>query len=388
MTGEAGPRGVVAFIRRNVTANRVFFVVGQLWAVPLLLIVRLFRPLVVIRMNFLLSEYLGHYSGNVELHLCERDAGINRLQKRHIDLWFNQTGVVSNKQLEKMWERQLTILPRVLLAPVYRLNRLVPYGQIHQIPSTYHDRDVNNLLSTQPLHAVFTPEEEEVGRRLLSEMGIPEGAPFVCLNVRDGAFHSQKRFTNYRNADVSRYMLAAENLTKRGFQVVRMGKKVEHKFESGNEKILDYASSAFRNDFMDIYLGAKCFFAISTSSGWDNIPGVLFRRPVLYTNVVPISQVQSWNGNTLAIFKRHWLPSQSRFLTQSETFYLIDRGFVSSFPPFDELGVELYRRNLQRVELGHLHGDIRVRIGAKFLAAAPEFTHDMIDPAIFRLRPS
>jgi putative glycosyltransferase (TIGR04372 family) len=433
VTTKEGPRGYVAFIRRNITPRRVLITIGQLWAVPILIIVRLLRPLIVIRMGLLHSQFIGHYAGDLEIYLCERDSGIN-WQKRYIDLWFNQTNIISNKHVEKMWKRQLIILPRALLAPVYLLNRLIPCGKIHQIGSTFHDRDVNNLLHTQPQHASFTEEEEDMGQRLLSEMGIPEGAPFVCLNVRDAAFHSQSQFTNYRNADVGRCMLAAEELTERGFHVVRIGKKVEHKFESGNKKILDYASSAFRSDFMDIYLGAKCVFVISSSTGWDSIPCILFRRPVLYINFVPISLVATWNYNTLAIFKRHWFPSQKRFLTQSEIFYLIDRDFVTKFPLFDELGVELvdntaeeirdatlemadmlrsegpkqtneemkmqdsfwslYTRNLQRFDLRHLHGDInlhgdiRVRIGAKFLATNPEFSHDIIDSAISCLRPS
>lgn len=416
---------MIVFIRRNVTANRILFVVGLLWAVPLLIIVRLLRPLFVIRMGVLHNQFIGHYSGNVEIYLCERDSGIN-WQKRHIDLWFNQTDIISNEQVKKIWKRQLTILPKVFLFPVYRLNRLIPFGKFHQIESTYHDRDVNNLLHTQPSHASFTAEEEDMGLQLLRKMGIPEGAPFVCLIVRESIFHSQFQFTNYRNADVSRCMLAAEELTKLGFYVVRMGKKVEQKFESDNTKILDYASSAFRSDFMDIYLGAKCFFVISTSTGWDNIPCILFRRPVVYINFVPISLFATWNHNTLAIFKRHWFPPQKRFLTQSEIFYLIDRGFVSAFPLYDELGIKLientpeeicdvvmemvdmlrperpnrtdeenkmqdafwsiYRHNLQRFNLRHLHGDLRARVGAKFLAAAPEFTHDIIDPTISRLR--
>lgn len=407
-------------------ANRILFIVGQLWAVPLLIIVRLLRPLFVIRMGILHSQFIGHYSGNLEIYLCERDSGIN-WQKRYIDLWFNQTHIISNEQVEKIWKRKLTILPKVFLFPVYRLNRLIPFGKVHQIESTYHDRDVNNLLQTQPSHASFTAEEEDMGQCLLRKMGIPEGAPFVCLIVRDDAFHSQSQFTNYRNADVSRCMLAAEELAKQGYYLVRMGKKVRQKFESNNTKILDYASSALRSDFMDIYLGAKCFFVISTSTGWDNIPCILFRRPVVYINFVPISLLATWNYNTLVIFKRHWFPSQKRFLTQSEIFYLIDRGFVSAFPPYDELGIKLientaeeicdvimemvdmlgsertnradeekkmqnvfwsiYRHNLQRFSLRHLHGDLRARVGAKFLATSPEFTHDIIDPIIYSLRP-
>ena len=428
MAGKRGSASIAEgrgmFFGRKFTLDRLLLVVGQLWAVPLVLLMRVLRPLVIVRINFLVSEFFGHYSGNVELYLCERDAGINRLSSRHVDLWFNQSRVVSNRQLEKMWKRELTILPRALLAPVYRLNRAIPGGRIHEIESTYHDRDVHNLLGQQPPHAVFTPEEAARGRRLLLDMGVPEGAPFVCLNVRDGAFHRQKQFTNYRNADVREYMLAAEELAARGYYVLRMGKRVEYPFESTNARILDYASSAFRSDFMDIYLGAGCSFAISTSSGWDNVPGVLFRRPILYTDVVPMSQVQSWSSKTLAIFKRHRLVAEGRYLTQSEIFELIDREFVSSDPNFDAVGVELvantaeeirdaavemvesilpgnvppaaedrlqnlfwsiYRRNLERFDLQHLHGEIRLRIGTNFLAGAPEFTQDAIDQTVRKM---
>jgi putative glycosyltransferase (TIGR04372 family) len=406
-----------SFVQRTFTANRVLLLIGQIWAVPIVMLIRLIQPLVVIRIDCLLSEYLGHYS-DVEIQLCERDQVINQLPKCHLDLWFNFTSVVSNTQLERMLKRELTILPRFLLAPVYRLNRVIPFGKVHQDESIYHDRDVNDLLGTHPPRLAFTLEEEEIGRRLLAEMGIPNGAHFVCLNVRDNAFHNQKKFTNYRNADVRNYLLAADELTKQGFYVVRMGKKVEQLLEADNKKILDYASSSFRNDFMDIYLGAKCFFAISTSSGWDSVPEVLFRRPVLYTNFVPISRLRTWNS-TIAILKRHWLTNQNRFLTQSEIFYLIDKDYESSSPKFDELGIvlidnteeeirdavlemlhtlstrdnirtheesrkhscfwDIYKRNLTQFSLGHLHGTIRMRIGAKFLDTAVELTQDTID---------
>ena len=405
------------------TANRLLLLVGQLWAVPIVAAIRLLRPFIIIRIDCLHSEYFGHYAGNVELYLCERDLGIGRPTRRHVDLWFNLTPVVSNSQLERMWRTHLNILPRVLLAPVYRLNRSLPFGQIHQIVPTYYDRDVNNLLGRLPPHLVFTAEEEAMGLRCLAAMGVPPEARFVCLNVRDAAFHKGKTFTNYRNAEIRRYRPAAHELVRRGFYVLRMGKSVQHRLESGSDRIIDYANSQWRSDFMDLYLGAKCYFAVSTSSGWDNVPGVLFRRPVVYTNVVPISQIQTWNEKTLAIPKRHWSNTHQRFLTLSEMFQLIDRGFNSSKPRFDDLNVSvienteseildvvvemadrleapefdgpvenalqdefwhLYRINLSRCHLEHLHGTINLRIGRRFLEGAPELTTDTFnfDPTL------
>lgn len=395
--------------------------VGQLWAIPAVVLMRMLRPFVVIRVDFLLSEYFGHYAGNVELHLCERDLGINTPKGRHLDLWFNQTGVVSNRILERQWKRRLTILPRVLLAPIHRLNQAVPGGAPHRMEPTYHDRDVRNLLGAVEPHVAFSADEEANGERVLRAMGIPAGARFVCLNVRDATFHTQKGFTNYRNADIETYVEAAAELSRRGFYVLRMGKKVGRPFASSEPRVIDYATTEFRSDFMDLYLGAKCAFAVSTSSGWDNVPGILFRRPVLYTNMVPISQIQSWSPGALAILKRHWSDEHQRFLTQSEIFCLVDRGFVSSDPPFERRGIslventpaqiteavvemigmvssdpprrsadderrqtefrEVYERNLVRFGLRHLHGTINVRIGSRFLEDAPELCRDTIDPA-------
>ncbi|MDQ3068434.1 MAG: TIGR04372 family glycosyltransferase [Acidobacteriota bacterium] len=398
------------------TSNRLLLLVGQLWAVPLLFIVRLIRPFILIRMDALSSEYFGHYAGNVELYLCERELGINRPARRHLDLWFNLTPVVSNHYLERMWKRHLTILPRALLSPIHRLNRIVPFGAAHQIVPTYYDRDVRNLLESQPPHLRFTPEEEARGRQALIEMGVPPGARFVCVNVRDGAFHKDKAFTNYRNADVSTYLPAAEELARRGYYVIRMGKTVEQRFTATSDRVIDYANSPWRNDFMDLYLGATCYFTVSTSSGWDNVPGVLFRRPVVYTNVVPISQIQTWNTQTMAIPKRHWSETEQRFLTLREIFHLVDRGFVSSHPPFAEQRItvvdntpeeildtvvemadwlesgravpaagkealqaefwRLYRLNLERNGLQHLHGAINVSMSTRFLETAKELTDD------------
>jgi putative glycosyltransferase (TIGR04372 family) len=44
-----------------------------------------------------------------------------------------------------------------------------------------------------------------------------------------------------------------------------------------------------RTEFLDIYLGAKCKFCVSTGTGWDSIPQI-FRRPSLYVNKLPVFQ--------------------------------------------------------------------------------------------------
>ena len=52
-------------------------------------------------------------------------------------------------------------------------------------------------------------------------------------SLRDWSYH------NHRNGDINRYILAAEELTKRGYYVFRMGTKVSTPMKSSNSKIFD-----------------------------------------------------------------------------------------------------------------------------------------------------
>ena len=63
-------------------------------------------------------------------------------------------------------------------------------GNYHEIESgsTGGDRDVHNLFEKFQPHISFTQDEEVKGRKILSKFGLPHGAKFVCLIVRDSAY--------------------------------------------------------------------------------------------------------------------------------------------------------------------------------------------------------
>ena len=81
---------------------------------------------------------------------------------------------------------------------------------------------------------------------------------------------------------------------------------------------IDYANSEIRSDFMDIYLGAKCFFCISTGVGLDAVP-VMFRRPIAFV-VVPIGIWMTSNEKFLLLTKHHINKFNKNELTISEIF--------------------------------------------------------------------
>lgn len=386
----------------------------------LFLTIRLVRPWLLIRINPLFSSRFGHFAGNTELYLCERAAGINVPAVRYVDLWYFD-GQIVNAHLAIMWRRCLHIWPAWLLGPVFKLNKLLPGGAIHEVgTNTQHDRDVLHLRERMPPLLRFTAEEERGGQAGLRAMGIPDGAEFVCLTTRDSAYlktiapdgnPDYYSYHDYRNVDVQNYVPAAEALAELGYFVIRMGAVVAVPLNSRHPRVIDYATNGTRSDFMDIYLGSKCRFWISNSTGIDAVP-CMFRRPVVYVDHVPLGIVNTYDHKALITTKKHWLRGERRLMTLREIFesgagYCVyaaqyaDRGIdvIESTPEeiaavvlemearlkgtwqTTEEDEELQRRFWEMYPIDGrdscqnrpLHGKIRARFGSQFLRDHPEW---------------
>jgi len=135
-------------------------------------------------------------------------------------------------------------------------------------------------------------------------------------------------------------MNAAEELTQRGYFVVRMGAVVNETVETTNPMIIDYATIA-RSDFMDIYLAAKCSFFLGCTAGLHLVP-IIFRRPVIRTNFVPIHRDDLLADTTqgLTIPKKLWLREERRFMTFREFLATFSDSFRGN-EHFQNIGVDL-----------------------------------------------
>ena len=298
--------------------NIFFLPVGAL----LTLIIRVIRPFFLVRINVLISERVGHYATNTELYFCERDAGINIPKKPYVDLWYDNWPI-SNRQLGRMWARILHVGPRWLLGPVDIVNSFLPGGDVHRINPPGVDKF--NLLDRFPAHLKFLSEEEMQGEACLRSLGIPDGEPFVCLNVRDSSYLDKTLpwrewgYHDIRDCNIQNYILAAEELVARGYYVVRMGAVVKEAMNVSHPMIIDYAANGMRSDFMDIYLCAKCVFFVSNSTGIDAVPWAL-RQPIVYVDIVPAGEMSTTSSKFIAITKKHWLQSEKRYMTFREIF--------------------------------------------------------------------
>jgi len=231
------------------------------------------------------------------------------------------------------------------LTVLAHLNLAIPGGLVHHISDNNTDRDIYNILDRTSPNLYFTPEEEEKGCQMMRKLGIPINSKIICLIVRDAEylnyFYSANDWSyhNHRDSNIQDYRLAIETLANRGYYIIRMGAKVREPLNISHPRVIDYASNGMRTEFMDIYLGAKCFFAISTSTGWDAIP-YIFRRPIAYVNMVPLGILFTFSPKFIAITKHHISKLDGRELAMKEIFSR-NVGFCTSNYEFNDKGVKL-----------------------------------------------
>jgi len=414
--------GTKEFFRKFYLLIKFFSVVFMdIIAILPCLIIRLISPLVLIRIQRIPAGNFGDFALHPAMYYCKKKFKIDQPTKKHIDLvYIHYREKLYNKQLEKMWKRKFNFLSGYLLDPINRINRLIPGWEKHIIKSLHrHQRDVDLLYEKcRPLK--FTDEEEVYGNKMLNKFGLKDKDKFVCLAVRDRAYQQKKipttqrdwSYHDYRHTDVYKFYLAAEELTKRGYYVFRMGVCAEKSFGTNNPKIIDYANSNLRSDFMDIYLAAKCYFCVSSSSyGFSDLTN-LFAKPIVNMNL-PFGEIATYSEKFLLIVKHHFLKKENRKLSLTEIFShgaawindtkvykqkdieLIDNSeeeirdvvvemienleFKKKLDPEDEQLQEsfksLYAKNIKRYEYQNesmkpgeiMHGTIRCRFGSKFL---------------------
>ena len=305
---------------RNMGWFETFKLLCEIGLIPLalgvVLLIRILRPLILIRFGQLRSERIGHFSLNTELYLCEKDVGKQPISS--IDL-FCHNYPISNKQLKKMWDR--TLLVSELTRLPGKVNMKIPGYGPHTI-FVPPDRDIHGLLTRTNTHLRFTDEEEEIGRRELKAMGIHKGSAFVCFIARDNAYlesvmpDQDWSYHDFRNVDINTYLPALEQITSEGIYAIRMGAVVNGPLINYDPMVIDYATE-FRTDFMDIYLSARCKYFLTSSTGIDGV-SMAFRRPLATVNYVPLEQTWTWIENGVFIPKKLWSKDKGRYLSFRE----------------------------------------------------------------------
>ncbi len=154
----------------------------------------------------------------------------------------------------------------------------------------------------------LTEKEKRTGRKNLRRLGLPDGAWFVPLHVRESGFKADQGYgavEQVLNGEIANYKDAIEAVVERGGWVIRIGDS-RMKPLPPMRNVIDYALSAHKSDEMDLYILASGRFYIGTSSGPAYVPP-LFGIPCVLTNWAPAGQ-RPFNARDLYILKTYSAP--------------------------------------------------------------------------------
>jgi putative glycosyltransferase (TIGR04372 family) len=162
----------------------------------------------------------------------------------------------------------------------------------------------------------ISPDIENRGIIALASVGIPPGAWFVTLHVREaGSKKHHIDLHNVLNSNISDYLAAITEITNRGGWVIRMGDP-SMKPLPNLPNVLDYCHSTLRADWMDIFLLAKGRFFLGTSSGPTYVPAA-YGVPSVLTNWWPYAQ-RPWDEKAIFLPKLYRQSRNGKPLTLSK----------------------------------------------------------------------
>ena len=164
------------------------------------------------------------------------------------------------------------------------------------------------------------PDVATRGFALLQAAGVPRGAWFVALHVRDITWKGLNGgMQAIRNADTAAYLPAIAEITGRGGYVVRMGDPDAPPMPP-LPNVIDYCRSDMRSDWMgDIFLIARSRFILGSASGPSFVPP-LYGVPVVLTNWWPPGmRLPCQHAADIFIPKLLRRSADGRYLALSET---------------------------------------------------------------------
>ena len=184
------------------------------------------------------------------------------------------------------------------------------------------------------------PDLVQRGEQALRAMGVPEGAWFVCVHVRDGVYSpNDEVLHSYRNSSIENCELAVDAIVARGGWCIRMGENGTQPLRA-RKGVINYAASPFKSDWMDVFLGARNRFFLGNTSGLcliSTIAGV----PAALANMTPFGGCYGMGPRDISIPKGLVRKDRSR-LALSEIFgsEIANFRYQSQFERADLLVVE------------------------------------------------
>lgn len=208
----------------------------------------------------------------------------------YLDLWRPYVDIVSDSAEVARLSAQLPTLGDSLFTMVINGTPTYYTNAIAVVQAEWERQGRAPLLSLDPQWVAR-------GRARLRELGVPEGAWFVGLHVREAGFHKEREDPTNRPrvADIDTYLPAVEQVVERGGYVVRLGDPSMRPLPP-LRGVVDYALSAAKADWMDVFLVACSRFMINTNSALYQACAS-FGTASVATNWTPLSAFPMFGGD-------------------------------------------------------------------------------------------
>jgi len=324
----------------------ILFVVAAPLCLPLVLMIRVLRPVKTIRFTWLPSRLIGHAVFEPEIYLSRLALGLLP-EKGILDLYYFESTQHSNRYWKKIVERHLPVYR--FFYYLHRFNKLFPgWAPHHRTPyaELHSSADPDNLFGRVGPQIKFTSEEDDLGAKYLHKIGLPKNAKFVCVQVRDSAHDAKLNpvglapsYNEFRNSDITSYIPAFEFLAEKGYWVIRMGKVTANRLQTGNPRIFDYSNSGERTEFLDVWLCFNCSFMISSGSGIDALAAIA-RKPIVCVDCLAYLDITYFFRNSLIIFKHLCEGKTGRRLSLQEIIDTESQSYYKSSDFYRSRGIE------------------------------------------------
>jgi putative glycosyltransferase (TIGR04372 family) len=322
---------------------------GFLLAFPLILILWTLKPFFWLKIGKLHHGRIGHLALETDLFLRRRQLGIYPNGPVY---WFlcDSRGT-ANQQLLAMFKRVMPIYEsRILVSMFDGMHPIFKYTPFYQ-PLGLKNNEYFEFNSGSP-SIYFTSDEIQKARALLKRMNIDyDKDKYVSIFARDSAFLEKTMPFNkwgishdIRNSDIDLCLEAIKFLIEKGFTVIRLGAAVHKPIAWSHPKLIDYAVSEHRCDFLDIFFLQTCEFYIGGPSGISEVP-VIADVPRLSVNYAEFGYLP-FGKNCLYIPKRHRFIKTGRYLSFKEALEL---ELDSHMRNGQELGLELEDNSSQDI---------------------------------------
>jgi putative glycosyltransferase (TIGR04372 family) len=294
-------------------------------------LIRVISPLYTIRLRETRSERIGHFAGEPDMYLAEKQ--LTELANKTVDFFCLKGEPICNHQLARMWSRRMKFVP--LMRFIIRANRLFPGWEKHDVPWMFGNDRKGILLNTKPF-LEFSEEENIRGESELRKICGSNTKPIVAVFNRDSSYLNKSMkggnwsYHDYRDSKIEHYIQAMEWLANKGYIVMRMGASVEDPIQTHHKNIIDYAN-LHRSDFLDVYIMSKCEFQVAAVTGLQTV-GIAFRKPSAHVNASPFltTTFHKANLNELFVPKLYFSEAMDRFLSVREIISMNAHNFFTT----------------------------------------------------------